>query len=88
MLVKGSIIFEPSYALVFMRSLHFLLNLSILFESLGCMGISSYEKSLYVNSWSWTLDLMTYEVESFKIDDERYITPMLLLQNHLSTNCL
>jgi hypothetical protein len=50
------------------------------------MGISSYEKSLYVNSWSWTLDLMTYEVEYFKIDDEQYITPMLLLQNHLSTN--
>jgi hypothetical protein len=85
MLVKGSIIFEPSYALVFMCSLHFLLNLSILFESWAPWE-SQATRNHSVNSWSWTLDLMTYEVEYFKIDDEQYITPMLLLQNHLSTN--
>jgi len=101
MLVKASIIFEPSYALecskamIFMCTLHipleFPLEFGNSFWKFGLLRIVKLQGigiTLDVKLWSWTLDSMIYEAECCKTNNTKFLSFCCKQpDDHLST-CL
>lgn len=71
MLVKASIVFEPSCALVCLKQWYlcvtFIFLLLVLFESLGCLGCPSTRNHDWCEVVECTLDLTIYGVECSEI---------------------